>query len=183
MKMNVFAALMALVLISTTIPPCLASEDLKQRQNEITARSYYELGSALMQQTKYHNSQCALLGSIRLGGLNQPKTWAELGLVMLKRGRYNDSSDCFNISMNYHPGAFSGSIIPFKTDYKFIELASPYYLGNYNNLLKDLNNATESNPKLAPMWVVKGLVLYKLNKSDDALKSFDKALALMNATK
>ena len=50
---------------------------------------------------------------------------------------------------------------------------------DYQNALEMYNNEIHKNPKSHLGFLLKGNCLYKLNRQEEAIKSFDKALELM----
>jgi tetratricopeptide (TPR) repeat protein len=55
-----------------------------------------------------------------------------------------------------------------------------YIKGNYTTALDLYNQATTADPKYTRAWMDKGNVLVKLNRTAEAIASYDSALALEN---
>jgi superkiller protein 3 len=103
--------------------------------------------------------------SLPVLGQQSATDWNTQGISLLKLGKYNESLQAFNKSLEI------------KTDYGPAwanKGAALLVLGKYNESLQAYNKAITINSNDAVAWNGKGKVFYLTGKYEDALTAFNK---------
>ena len=162
--------------------------------------NYYWLGRSYYQNEQYEEAINSLLKAIQLVP-NSPEYWAMLGISygingqieeaiksLLKAAELNpdDSSNWYNLGYAYiNNEQYQESIEPLlkATELNPDDRESWCFLGNSYLALKDNNNAVysferaiEINPNYSDAWNNYGVALQRLNRIDEAISAYSKAL-------
>ena len=62
----------------------------------------------------------------------------------------------------------------------FFKAIEPQFIGEakFDEAAQACDEATRLDPELIPAWMGKGSAFFKLNKTDEAIKAFDKVISL-----
>jgi tetratricopeptide (TPR) repeat protein len=121
--------------------------------------------SEILDQSK---ENCLLAISAELGYEKPFDLLYNLGLAYFSRNRYKESAELFD--------EFTG----FKKDIKAFYLAGDSYkkLNDEGKSTKSFENAIKQDPRDAIEWNIKGLAFYELERYEEAIGCFDKALEI-----
>ncbi|WNZ44685.1 tetratricopeptide repeat protein [Leptolyngbya boryana CZ1] len=139
------------------------NEALKQKPDQATALN--NRGKTLNDLGRYEEALLNLERAVELEP-NYSYAWNNQGVSLLNLGRYREALQCFDQSIELSPG-YSVPKNNRKTALEKLLLLEK--LEYYNELLANSSNAEA--------WFEKGLVLRDLQRYDEAIEAYDKAIA------
>ena len=108
-------------------------------------------------------------GVERAPNLNDPEEWNDLAGAIFDRGDYLAAIDFLDFLLDLEPEEMS---------YKFNKLGPLSKLKRYDAVADLAEELVESMPDFVPGWMVRGIALLGLERYDEAVESFDRAILL-----